>query len=82
MPPMQPVCRGTVVEARPFDPEADAAALRKAMKGFGTDEKAIIQIFSTRTAKQRLAIALTFKVGQHCMIELELHTEFPSTLCQ
>lgn len=52
---------GTVIAANPFDPEADAAALRKAMKGIGTDEKTIIGILSRRTAVQRLKIALTFK---------------------
>lgn len=34
----------------------DAQALRKAMKGFGTDEKAIIKIIANRTNAQRLEI--------------------------
>ena len=33
--PTQEVWHGTVTPAVPFDPEADADALRKAMKGFG-----------------------------------------------
>jgi hypothetical protein len=30
---VQPTYHGTVVDASPFDPEADAEILRKAMKG-------------------------------------------------
>ena len=41
--------------------DADAAALRKAMKGFGTDEKAIIQIIANRTNRERLAMIDSFK---------------------
>ena len=41
--------------------DADAAALRKAMKGLGTDEKAIIQIVANRTNAQRQAMIVSFK---------------------
>ena len=36
--------------------EQDAADLRKAMKGMGTDEAAIIKIVANRTQKQRVQI--------------------------
>lgn len=45
----------------PFDPKKDAEVLRKAMKGFGTDEKAIIQVLCNRTNAQRQEIAHQFK---------------------
>ena len=41
--------------------DADAAALRKAMKGLGTDEKAIIKIIAHRTNRERLAMIDSFK---------------------
>ena len=49
---------------RPIDQakiDADAAALRKAMKGLGTDEKAIIQIVANRTNRERMAMIDSFK---------------------
>lgn len=51
----------TVVPVNPFDPRSDAEILRKAMKGFGTDEKAIINVLARRTNSQRLEIAVQFK---------------------
>ena len=49
----------TVIDQAKID--ADAAALRKAMKGFGTDEKAIIKIIANRTNRERLAMIDSFK---------------------
>lgn len=51
----------TVYTHEGFNPQNDAEILRKAMKGFGTDEKAIIQVLANRTNEQRLEIALAFK---------------------
>ena len=44
-----------------FNARADAEKLRKAMKGFGTDEKAIIEVLANRTNNQRLEIGVQFK---------------------
>ncbi|XP_060843407.1 annexin B9-like isoform X3 [Rhopalosiphum padi] len=51
----------TVRPANPFDPRRDAEILRKAMKGFGTDEKSIIQVLAHRVNSQRQEIAIQFK---------------------
>lgn len=58
----------TVVPYQDFDPRADAEVLRKAMKGFGTDEKAIIQVLANRTNLQRQEIEVQFKTlyGKVC----------------
>lgn len=50
-----------MVPAHPFNPRDDAEVLRKAMKGFGTDEKAIINVLARRTNAQRLEIEVQFK---------------------
>jgi len=44
---------GTVRTKTPFDPDEDAEALHKAMKGLGTDEDTIIAILTKRTKVQR-----------------------------
>ncbi|XP_028036017.1 annexin B10 isoform X3 [Bombyx mandarina] len=50
----------TVVGVPNFNAVEDAAALRAAMKGFGTDEQAIIDILTTRSNMQRQAISQAF----------------------
>ncbi|XP_019725278.1 annexin A6 isoform X2 [Hippocampus comes] len=65
--------RPTVVPSTNFDPAADAQALRKAMKGFGTDEDAIIDIIAHRSNSQRQEIRQTFKslLGRDLMKDLK-----------
>nr|XP_020450770.1 annexin A6 isoform X2 [Monopterus albus] len=65
--------RPTVRPAPNFDPAADAQALRKAMKGFGTDEDAIIDIVAQRSNAQRQEIRQSFKslLGRDLMKDLK-----------
>uniref|UniRef100_A0A671XHG3 Annexin n=1 Tax=Sparus aurata TaxID=8175 RepID=A0A671XHG3_SPAAU len=43
------------------DPLRDVEVLRKAMKGFGTDENAIIELLGSRTNKQRAPMVAAYK---------------------
>ncbi|XP_056105827.1 annexin A13 isoform X2 [Rhinichthys klamathensis goyatoka] len=49
-------CQPTVFPYEDFDVVADIKAIRKACKGLGTDEKAIINILANRSAAQRMEI--------------------------
>lgn len=51
----------TVFPYENFNSEEDAKALKEAMKGFGTDEDAIIEIITKRSNEQRRQIATQFK---------------------
>ncbi|CAF4219276.1 unnamed protein product, partial [Didymodactylos carnosus] len=53
--------QGTMVPYPNFDANRDAEALRKAMKGMGTDEKTLINILGNRVTAQRLQIKDAFK---------------------
>lgn len=63
----------TIVHADNFNPSQDAAALRKAMKGFGTDEQAIIDILCSRSNWQRQMIsdAFTRELGRDLVKDLK-----------
>uniref|UniRef100_A0A8C4L1M1 Annexin n=1 Tax=Equus asinus asinus TaxID=83772 RepID=A0A8C4L1M1_EQUAS len=65
--------KGTVRPADGFNPDADAKALRKAMKGLGTDESTIIDIITHRSNAQRQQIRQTFKshFGRDLMADLK-----------
>uniref|UniRef100_A0A1B0BRY4 Annexin n=1 Tax=Glossina palpalis gambiensis TaxID=67801 RepID=A0A1B0BRY4_9MUSC len=51
----------TVLPAQNFDPVKDAHDLRKAMKGFGTDEDTLINIICRRSNEQRQEIQRQYK---------------------
>ncbi|GAB1606567.1 annexin A6-like [Argonauta hians] len=74
----------TVFPSQSFDPEDDATILKKAMKGFGTDEAAIIDVLTHRSCDQRQEIKATFKTmfGKDLIKELksELSGRFSDTI--
>lgn len=46
-----------------YNPTNDAANLREAMRGIGTDEDGLIEVLCKRTVEQRVAIAKTYKTN-------------------
>jgi len=53
--------RGTIFPAEDFDAEEMAVKLREAMKGWGSDDKALLSILSSHSAAQRLQMGLFYK---------------------
>ncbi|CAF0825966.1 unnamed protein product [Adineta steineri] len=68
--------QGTMPAAPNFDAGRDADALRKAMKGFGTDEKVLISILGNRNTAQRMQIKAAFKdkLGRDLISDLKSET--------
>ncbi|XP_071614697.1 annexin A6 isoform X2 [Heliangelus exortis] len=61
MAPKGKVYRGSVKEFPDFDANQDAEALYNAMKGFGSDKEAILDLITSRSNKQRLEICQAYK---------------------
>lgn len=63
----------TVVTASNFNASEDAAALRAAMKGLGTDEQTILDILTKRSNNQRQQIAKVYteEMGQNLLEDLK-----------
>lgn len=66
----------TIKPAQPFNVNHDVEVLRKAMKGFGTDEQAIIDVICRRTNSQRQEIKIMF----HQMYDRDLISDLKSEL--
>ncbi|KAB5518496.1 hypothetical protein PHYPO_G00166660 [Pangasianodon hypophthalmus] len=64
---------GTIKAQSGFNANADAEALYKAMKGFGTDEGAILQLLTARSNAQRQQIKAAYKTlhGKDLVSELQ-----------
>lgn len=58
---MAKATRGTIKDCPGFNANNDAEALRKAMKGLGTDEDTIMKILTSRSNAQRQHTAVAFK---------------------
>uniref|UniRef100_A0A8D0GFJ3 Annexin n=1 Tax=Sphenodon punctatus TaxID=8508 RepID=A0A8D0GFJ3_SPHPU len=65
--------RGTVRPAADFNADADVKVLRKAMKGIGTDEDAIIGVVTQRSNAQRQELIKQYKshFGRDLMADLK-----------
>uniref|UniRef100_A0A669DGR2 Annexin n=1 Tax=Oreochromis niloticus TaxID=8128 RepID=A0A669DGR2_ORENI len=73
--PMPGGFRGTIKDFPGADPLKDAEVLRKAMKGFGTDEQAIIELLGSRSNKQRVPLLRSYKTAYGKDLIKDLHSE-------
>lgn len=65
----------TLLPYSDFNPSSDSDKLRKAMKGLGTDEKAIIEVLGHRVNEQRQEILKTYKTKLGRDLLKDLHSE-------
>uniref|UniRef100_A0A7N4V4F8 Annexin n=1 Tax=Sarcophilus harrisii TaxID=9305 RepID=A0A7N4V4F8_SARHA len=65
--------RGSITDYAGFDPNQDAEALYTAMKGFGSDKEAILELITSRSNKQRQEICQSYKslYGKDLMADLK-----------
>ncbi|KAG7511698.1 annexin A5-like isoform X2 [Solea senegalensis] len=75
VPPMNRGFRGTIKDFPGADPLKDVEVLRKAMKGFGTDEQAIIDLLGSRSNKQRVPLLRSYKTSYGKDLVKDLHSE-------
>ncbi|CAH1725197.1 annexin B9 [Aphis gossypii] len=68
-------CTPTVFASPNFDAKEDATALKKAMKGFGCDQKVILDVIANRGIVQRIEIAEAFKTLYGKDLKKELKNE-------
>ncbi|KAM9847538.1 annexin A11a [Aulostomus maculatus] len=74
-PPINRGFRGTIKDFPGADPLKDVEVLRKAMKGFGTDEQAIIDLLGSRSNKQRVPLLRAYKTSYGKDLVKDLHSE-------
>ncbi|XP_038148998.1 annexin A4-like isoform X2 [Cyprinodon tularosa] len=75
VPPISRGFRGTINDFPGADPLKDVEVLRKAMKGFGTDEQAIIELLGSRSVKQRVPLLRAYKTSYGKDLLKDLHSE-------
>uniref|UniRef100_A0A3Q2FXS2 Annexin n=1 Tax=Cyprinodon variegatus TaxID=28743 RepID=A0A3Q2FXS2_CYPVA len=75
VPPISRGFRGTIKDFPGADPLKDVEVLRKAMKGFGTDEQAIIELLGSRSVKQRVPLLRAYKTSYGKDLLKDLHSE-------
>ncbi|XP_061473389.1 annexin A6 isoform X2 [Rhineura floridana] len=71
--------KGTIHPAADFHADGDAKVLRKAMKGLGTDEDAVIEVVTQRSNAQRQEIIKAYKshYGRDLMADLKSEISGP-----
>ncbi|NWY59903.1 ANXA6 protein, partial [Chionis minor] len=74
--------RGTVQPTESFNDDGDAQVLRKAMKGLGTDEGAIIEVLTQRSNAQRQQILKAYKAHYGRDLMADLKSELSGSLAK